>query len=489
MTSKFKFGIATQVVLITVLAFLFLAMTVAGASIYVLNKHNDKSYLAEKNKLIILAEKTFSQIVWNIDTDSLKEVANTMVGQDQSILVGIKIKGDSSKINYMAINHSYQDLSYDRLRSLPDIEHVEGSITLYAKKLGRVELLLSKKKYQEEMGKIIKTVIVISFISILFIGVFMYFVLNQLFTSPLTMLMNGVREIEKGNYQTKMNEHLDNEIGTLARVLNSMIRNISHRDKLLRDYSDNLEHLVVDRERELQDQRLKAINSARLVALGEVSAGIAHEINNPLTVIDGKVRSLKHLLTKNDQAQDEFCEGLSTIQRMSERIAKIVKSMKSLSRDTTLEEFSIVRVGQLISDVKELFQTKLKYHNIDFNVSVENEELHIKCKEIQLSQVLLNLINNAYDAIIDLPEEKKWIMLKIFSEDGFLKFIIQDSGNGISKEVAEKIFQPFFTTKDVGKGTGLGLSISFNIIKAHGGHFYYDTSSPHTQFVFTIPLK
>lgn len=114
------------------------------------------------------------------------------------------------------------------------------------------------------------------------------------------------------------------------------------------------------------------------------------------------------------------------------------------------------------------------------------EGLKIEGRPAQLSQVILNLISNAVDAIMHQPE--KWVELKITLQNEMIIFSVTDSGNGIPKEVAEKIMQPFFTTKEIGKGTGLGLSISKGIVEDHQGKFYYDENCKNTRFCVEIPI-
>jgi signal transduction histidine kinase len=140
-------------------------------------------------------------------------------------------------------------------------------------------------------------------------------------------------------------------------------------------------------------------------------------------------------------------------------------------------------------DVLNLCEQKIKNAQINLIVKMPEDEIVVECSNTQISQVLLNLIGNAHDAIVSF--ESKWIILefKLINNQSFVECSVTDCGNGIPKEIVEKLMQPFFTTKDVGKGTGLGLSISLGIIKAHKGKFYLDESSKNTRFVFEIPLK
>ena len=128
----------------------------------------------------------------------------------------------------------------------------------------------------------------------------------------------------------------------------------------------------------------------------------------------------------------------------------------------------------------------LKVHQVDLRI-IGNQDLEFDCRPTQISQVLVSLINNSLDATRDLPE--KWIEIQMEDQNGKIRITVTDSGNGIPEGIANKIMNPFFTTKEIGKGTGLGLSISKGIIENHGGTITLNTASPHTQFIIELPIQ
>ncbi len=180
-------------------------------------------------------------------------------------------------------------------------------------------------------------------------------------------------------------------------------------------------------------------------------------------------------------------DDLLGIESNAIRVSKIVESMKRLSADLQTEDKVLVPVSLIISDVLDFYRERLKNHGIEFRLIDEVGELEIECHPTLISQVLMNLLGNAQDAIENLPE--KWIELRVEREEKYLKIIVIDSGAGISKKLVQKIMLPFFTTKEVGKGTGLGLSISKGIVEKHRGEFNYIETSPHTRFEVKLPLK
>ncbi len=235
-----------------------------------------------------------------------------------------------------------------------------------------------------------------------------------------------------------------------------------------------------DMRKKLEEQRINILSSSRNSELGELASGIAHEINNPLTVVKVKARKLKSL--KQDDA--EVRDSIEKIISMTERIGKIVKSMKNLSK-SQIDEKTIARENftYIFESVLTLCETKMKYSNIQFKLINNIEEIDQYQIPVQLGHVILNIVNNAYDAVLEV--DKKWIEIKVRRIDSLLEFRISDSGQGIQSTEVDKIFNPFYTDKS--HRTGLGLSISKNNISNLGGELTLDTNAEATTFVITIP--
>lgn len=234
-------------------------------------------------------------------------------------------------------------------------------------------------------------------------------------------------------------------------------------------------------------ERERAQTCARLASFGEVSAGIAHEINNPLAVISAINYKLKRLKTKKELTDDFLDEFNQKVDKQISLITKIVKSIKTLSRDGHSDPFENKNLSELVDEVKILVEPKCKGKNIDitFPDNIENFELH--CQSVQIGQVFIILLNNAVDAIKEL--DNKWINLSISDHNHGYEFVVEDSGPGIPKDVADNIFMPFFTTKGVGEGTGLGLSLAVKIIKLHGGEIRIDHTAKNTKFIIYLPKE
>lgn len=238
---------------------------------------------------------------------------------------------------------------------------------------------------------------------------------------------------------------------------------------------------------ELEDRRKLAVHTAKLTSLGEMASGIAHEINNPLTIIATRSMQLKRRIERGEFDAEKFKESLLKINLTVDRIAKIIRGLKSFSGESDNDSFAPTLLSTIIENALELCSEKFRYKLVMIKID-PIPAVRVDCRESQMVQVILNLLSNAYDAVEAL--DSRWVHLSFLVEgDKKVRIVITDSGKGIPEKVAQSIMQPFFTTKEVGKGTGLGLSISKGIIEDHKGQFYLDKSADHTSFVIEIPLK
>ncbi len=239
-------------------------------------------------------------------------------------------------------------------------------------------------------------------------------------------------------------------------------------------------------EQIMANQRAALLTTAKMSSLGEMAAGIAHEINNPLTVIVGNAARIKRQLDLNQFSAEDAEAALTKIENTGHRIAKIISGLRSFSRNADKDSVEPVLVSKVVEDTLGLCSERFKFHAVTLTCELgASAEALVLGRPAQLSQVLLNLLGNAYDAVELLPE--KWVLVKGEVVGDRIILSVTDSGNGIDGDVAQKMMEPFFTTKDVGKGTGLGLSINKGIIEDHHGRFYYDESSAHTRFVIELP--
>lgn len=238
-------------------------------------------------------------------------------------------------------------------------------------------------------------------------------------------------------------------------------------------------------ERTIAEQRLAMVASARLSSLGVLASGVAHEINNPLAVISIGAEQLEKLVQNPNSDRTLILATTAKVRHHVTRIERIVRGLRNLSRDGSSDPTSQKQVLGIIEESLDLCQSRFRAHGIEIVVRNVADNLWIECRPTLLSQVFMNLMNNAYDAVERLPE--KWVHIDVEDCGDTIVLSVTDSGNGIPPELREKILEPFFTTKEFGKGTGLGLSISKAIIESHGGSLRIDTECPNTRFVIELP--
>ena len=220
------------------------------------------------------------------------------------------------------------------------------------------------------------------------------------------------------------------------------------------------------------------------VALGEMAAGIAHEINNPMTRVVVLAEKLEMLGERGPVEQGEALSIARAVVDTAMRIAGIIQGLQAFSRDSTHDDLDKVPLAALIDSTLSFCRARMHARNIELRVQGASEEEWVLARESQLAQILLNLVNNSMDAVESLGE--KWIEI-LTRAGGGLEIVVTDSGHGIASPIRHRMFEPFFTTKPVGRGTGLGLSISRGIASAYGGALVYDESSPRTRFILRLP--
>jgi PAS domain S-box-containing protein len=240
---------------------------------------------------------------------------------------------------------------------------------------------------------------------------------------------------------------------------------------------------------EVERERATAVQASKMSTLGQMAGGVAHEINNPLTIVEGYIEQLQKHLKKNSKSNDKDQQKLNHItDRISnsvDRIASIVKGLRNFARDGSKDDFEVTSIQKIVKDTIPFCQERFRNHGVELGSDLPEHEVYVEGRYIQLSQVLLNLLSNAFDAIKKTKEP--WVNIICREVGDHIELRVMDSGNGIKKEIVSQLMDPFFTTKEIGVGTGLGLSISKGIVENHTGKLYYDENCSHTCFVIELP--
>lgn len=245
---------------------------------------------------------------------------------------------------------------------------------------------------------------------------------------------------------------------------------------------------VIIYRKNITEKRLlevQLIHSGQLAAIGEMAAGVAHELNNPLTSIIGNTQ----LLLRTQSADKQIKPLLDDIDQCGKRCMTIIRSLLVFSRQGNFS-FKPCSLNDAVNEALSLTRRQIEQQHISIDIDLAPSLPTLNGNLQQLSQIAVNLLMNAKDAFKLANVDEKTIMIQTKTADGSVLLCITDNGTGIAKDVLNDIFHPFFTTKDADSGTGLGLSVSFGIAKAHGGMLSVDTiQGSGTTFTLTIPLS
>ena len=240
-------------------------------------------------------------------------------------------------------------------------------------------------------------------------------------------------------------------------------------------------------EAQLEASRMQLVSSARLSALGMMAGGLAHEINNPLGIIHGYASNLLEM-ARDGQISVPVLESSSAyIKETAERIGSIIKSLRHIAREGDGDPILPSSMHDLIERVLELWRERFRMHSVELICAPIDPQLQVPCREVQIAQVVMNLLQNAFDAVAESRGEK-WVEVEVSTRNKSVVVSVTDSGPGVPPAIRTRIMEPFFTTKPVGKGTGLGLSLSRSIAAGHGGELTLGERNGHTRFSLTLPL-
>ncbi|MBI4811072.1 MAG: cache domain-containing protein [Ignavibacteriales bacterium] len=312
---------------------------------------------------------------------------------------------------------------------------------------------------------------------IIFIAVY----LAKRISIPLRKIEESAKRIAQGDYYQEVKVKAPREIEYLASSLNQMAKELDKEKKELEKWGATLEVKVQERTEEIRKIHAQLFRSEKLASLGKLAAGVAHEINNPLTGILTNSSLLLDDLDKNDPRR----EDVDVIVKETIRCREIVKRLLDFARQTKPQK-QLININAIIENIILLIRNQTSFRNINIQKNLINDIPEIMADKDQIQQVFINIIINASEAMSKgglLTIESK---LSTNKETILISFA--DTGPGIPEEIKDKIFDPFVTTKE--QGTGLGLSISYGIIEQHGGEISMESKRGEgTTFIIQLPVN
>lgn len=244
------------------------------------------------------------------------------------------------------------------------------------------------------------------------------------------------------------------------------------------------EHITA--QKLLDEERARAIQASKMAALGEMAGGVAHEIDSPLFVIRTLSYKIQSSLANGEIRPEKAVEYAGTINNMCTKISAIMRSLNSISRSGHEDPPAETELKSLIEDTLVICKQRLYMKSISLEVHCP-DNLNVICRPVEIGQILINLLNNAYDAVEGI--ESPSIKLNVICNKTMVEVVVEDNGSGIPVHLKHKVFENYFTTKQPGKGTGLGLSISRRLAEANKGSLKYDGTLGTTQFVLSLPIS
>ena len=376
-----------------------------------------------------------------------------------------------------------------------------SSTTEYELPEWRIIVVQEKRDTLSNLSKLKYNVIYVLIIG-LFLVVLISIFLSGSIVKPIQTLIHGMSRVSNGDLSYKASVKSRDEIGLLGAAFNDMLMRLNKAHQELQGKTEELheafnkisllnvtlEKRVEERTRELREKQHQLVQAGKLAAIGQLGAGVAHELNNPIAGILGYTQFMLELVSKENLKIEEvytFKKYLQHIENGSRRCKEIVQNLLQFARKSP-EEVVSVNVNNIVADTLSLIERQLLENKIEVIKKLAPDIKQVEGNHGQLQQVLTNIIINAQQA---MPEGGQ-LFISTRNENGNVAIEFKDTGCWIPEKYKDRIFEPFFTTKMDWKGTGLGLSICYDIIKNHNGSIEVDSRlGKGTVFTIILPVK
>jgi len=347
--------------------------------------------------------------------------------------------------------------------------------------IGILYVGMLEKPYIDITERVMMTFTIMAILSVILLFVILYFATTKI-TNPLKKMVIATQVISKGDLAHRVKVNSKDEIGYLAESFNRMTVNLKTANEKLIEWGKTLEKKVEERTIELREMQAHLIQSEKLASLGKLAAGIAHEINNPL----GGILIYSNLILEDIGGKSPYYENLKKIVKETSRCKNIVRGLLEFARPKE-PEASLINITEVVDSALAIVESQTLFQNIKIKKAYASDLPKIVADGAQLQQVFMNIILNAAEA---MDGDGRLTLSTSLNEDGsYIEAQFSDTGHGIKEEDKKRLFEPFFSTKDVGKGTGLGLAISYSIIQKHNGTIEVDSQiGKGSTFTVRLPV-
>jgi two-component system NtrC family sensor kinase len=316
------------------------------------------------------------------------------------------------------------------------------------------------------------------------------FFIQRMVRRPVSRLYDGTRRVAGGDLDVQVEIADGNELGDLARAFNTMTADLKRARGELTDWSDKLEHKVVEKTEELGRTQRQMVQMEKMASLGKLAATVAHELNNPLAGILTYSKLVKREIdddTACAEGRADTLRYLDLIQKESSRCGSIVKNLLLFSRRSGVD-FAPVHLVEVIERGTMLVRHHLEMANVKLEKVVLASDDTVICDPNQIEQALLALLVNGVEAMS--AGSGGTLTVRLLSNPESVDVEVQDTGYGISSDVLPHIFEPFFSTKDKESGVGLGLAVVYGIVQRHSGTIdVVSTVGEGTTFRMRLPRR
>lgn len=434
--------------------------------------------------------------------DGLAALADTVSGQGLSVSDTVAVTGHTVETHELLLSGDIEciEVIATVVSHKPEVSKEELGSASTAKEsnqrgdiIGYVRIAISVGETKTKIAETRQMIVYFTLLLVM-LGILLSVTLVKMIASPINTLVEATERLASGDLSQRVHVQTDAELERLALAFNTMCDSLERTQKELELHNQTLEEKIRERTQKLEEVQKQVIQSEKMAAVGQLAAGVAHELNNPLGGILGYAQfALEKLSSGQLQEKDftAFQRYLSDIELQARRCKMIVKNLLKFSRSSDKMEFDLVDVNSALEETFVFTSHQLGMKDIHLDVSLQPNLPKVLGNVNLLQQVFTNILINSMQS---MPEGGDLKVTTSFNPPvgefgGAVEVGFTDGGVGIPEENRNKIFEPFFTTKKVGEGTGLGLSVSYGIIRDHGGDIKLDSAvGAGSTFTVVLPI-